>query len=85
MEFTLLATELWEIQKIRKSYEEKEEQLKQQIKSICNDENYSAGGFTYSYIIRKGNVDYSRIPELKSINLDDYRKEDVKQWKLSKD
>jgi hypothetical protein len=33
--------------------------------------------------IKKGNVDYAKIPELKGVNLDAYRKASKENWRVA--
>jgi putative phage-type endonuclease len=64
-------------------------ELQEQEKGVRNELiSYSprssiGGGLKISKITRKGNVDYGRIPELKNVKLDDYRKRPIETWKLT--
>lgn len=50
------------------------EQLKEKIKKAANGRNIVGNGLKASFSYRKGNVDYSKIPELEGVDLDQYRK-----------
>lgn len=83
-EFDSLAGELYSHQQQRKHFEALEKKLAEQLRELCNNQSHTTISFAYVYETRKGNIDYSLIPELKGIELDDYRKHDIKIWKLSK-
>ena len=84
LEFDFLAIDLHDIQMKRKALEFEEKNISDRLKSICQNVSHVSSNFAYIYQSRKGNVDYSNIPELNGVNLDDYRKENVKIWKLIK-
>src|SRR3990167_10043867 len=81
--FVEKARVLYKVQQELKRLTEECDQLKDELKKITNDEGARAGGFQWAYDIRKGTVDYSKIPELKAIDLDQYRKAETKAWKLA--
>lgn len=70
------------IQKQMESLQQKEESLRGQLISLSQNQNSAGGGVRVSKLTRKGNVDYKKIPELKVVNLDDYRKDPVEYWKI---
>lgn len=82
MNFSLKARELYEAQKRRKQYELLEDKLKEELKELCGHESHSENGFNFAYIVRKGQVQYNKIPALKNMNLEPFRGPDIKQWKL---
>ena len=53
----------------------KEEHLRQSLISLADGKSTKGLGVTVSKVIRKGVVDYNAISELKSIDLEKYRKE----------
>lgn len=83
MEFSLKARELYEAQQMRKHYEDIEEKLKTELKELCGNESKSEGGFNFAYSLRKGAIQYNKIPMLKEMELEQFRGPEVKQWKLS--
>ena len=76
------AREAFEAQQIKQEAAEKERKLLDQLKVLSKNKSAAAGDFVFALSYRKGSVDYSAIPELESIELDRYRKEDVLTWKL---
>ncbi len=66
-----------EINKVRaelKYLAEKEELLKQKLIYLSNGRNSRGANIQLSSYLRKGNVDYGKIPELKDVDLNPYRK-----------
>lgn len=64
--------------------ERQEKKLKDALLSACDKCNAKGNGLTIQKIVRKGNVDYSCIPELKTINLELYRKAPIESWRIIK-
>jgi putative phage-type endonuclease len=67
-----------------KVLQEKKECLRKDLISLANDQNCIGAGIKISKRITKGRVDYENIPELKLINLDNYRKPPTTSWIISK-
>lgn len=65
-----------------KAMEPREKELRELLISMANKQNSIGGGVKVSRMIRKGSVDYSRIPGIQSVNLDQYRKDPVECWKI---
>ena len=59
-----------------------EKSLEESLKLAADNESCYFGNFVYEKILAKGTVDYSIIPELKNINLDNYRKASTTRWML---
>ena len=70
------------INKEIKELAEKKELLSNELKEMCNYKSTQCGRWIYFKEERKGNIDYSAIPVLKTIDLDKYRKDNVEIWKL---
>lgn len=66
-----------------KELEKKEKALREQLISMSQDQNTLGSGIKVSKVLRKGTIDYSKIPELKNVNLETYRKETVEYWKIA--
>ncbi len=74
----------WKCAKKRlKSEEEAELELRNLLIFMCDSQSSQGAGVRISKSIRRGNVDYSCIPELKSVNLDDYRKKSTQFYRIS--
>lgn len=61
----------------------REEDIKKELIKMANGHSTCGAGVKLQKIIRKGSVDYNKIPELKGIDLDKYRKESFQMWRLS--
>lgn len=67
-------------------------EIKDQVKQnrnhligMCCNQSSRGGGIRILRMVEKGRVDYSRIPELKNVNLDQYRKAPIEKWKITKE
>lgn len=65
-----------------KVLEEYEEKLRQKLILMSNGANSRGAGIKSSFYIRKGNIDYKSIPELKGVDLDQYRRHKIIVWKV---
>lgn len=66
-----------------KSLEKEEEDLRKQLIFLSGESNTKGAGISLCQVQRKGNVDYSKIPELKGVDLDQYRKETISSWRIT--
>lgn len=76
------AKKLYSIQEKRRQLEKLESILLDELRSISNEENSQGGGFIFENYLRLGSIEYKNIPELKAVNLENYRKPPVTCWKL---
>ncbi|MDX1532827.1 MAG: YqaJ viral recombinase family protein [Nitrosopumilaceae archaeon] len=60
-----------------------EKQYREQLIALCDGQTSQGNGVKVQKITRKGNVDYSKIRELKDVSLNKYRKKPVESWRLS--
>lgn len=67
----------------KKKLEEREEVLKEEIIKKADGKNILVNGLKVGRSVRKGNVDYKLIPELKDVNLEKYRKDPIVSWRFS--
>lgn len=67
------------------SLEKKEKELKESLIGLCRGKNSLGGGVRISKIVRKGNIKYGEIPELKGKNLEQYRGPMSEYWRISED
>lgn len=65
-----------------KELEKKESHLRELLISQSQNRNSRGSGLKICKILKKGNIDYSKIPELKQVNLEKYRKDPVEFWKI---
>ena len=74
---------LWQETKEKiKFYQISEEVLRKNLIKLANNESCEGGGIKLLKSVRKGNIDYSNIPELKQIDLETYRKEPTTFWRI---
>lgn len=77
-----LAKQAMKIQQHRKQLEELEKKLIGDLKELSQNVSSRGGNITFTASIRRGSVDYSIIPELRTVNLENYRKPSTESWKL---
>src|SRR5258708_22724584 len=65
-----------------KSAEEEEQLYRSKLISLAAGNCSTGGGVLLTKIHRKGAVDYSKISELKHLNLDTYRKENIELFQI---
>lgn len=66
-----------------KDLENQQEELRRQIIFLSGESNTKGGGISLCHMQRKGNVDYAKIPELKGVDLEKYRKSSTSMWRIS--
>ena len=76
------AKQALKVQQLRMQYEEMETKLLKELKSLSENVSSKGGGITFTASIRKGSVDYGSIPELRTVDLELYRKPHTETWKL---
>lgn len=64
--------------------QQKLDECKNEIIALSKESNCKGYGISVCQINKKGNVDYSKIPELKDIDLEKYRKKPSFFWKINK-
>lgn len=57
--------------------------LKEKLIRLAGARSSTGGGIQLTQIARKGAIDYGRIPELRGVDLEPYRKEGSEYWKIS--
>jgi len=82
LEWESLASRWKEINCSIKELEKEEEILRNQIISLAGESNTRGAGISLSSFQKKGNVDYSKIPEISNIDLEKYRKPSTKIWRI---
>lgn len=66
-----------------KELEKEEDELRKQLIFLSGETNTKGAGIALCQVTRKGNVDYSKIPELKGIDLEKYRKGSSSSWRIT--
>lgn len=67
----------------RKSLEMQEEELRNQLIFLSGESNTKGGGISLCQVERRGNVDYAKIPALKGMDLEPYRKPSSLSWRIT--
>jgi len=80
--WTVIGARLREIDHAMKELKAEQERLKKEVVSDANGRSCRGGGITLTRSFPKGRVDYTIIPELEGIDLDQYRKPSKEQWTL---
>jgi len=83
-EWEAVAKEAFELAKKRKYYGEQEKKLLAILRTMSEQKNSAGGEFMFISITRQGSVNYTLIPQLKGLDLEVYRKDEVVSWKLTK-
>lgn len=65
-----------------KSLEKEEDHLRKQLIFLSADSNTRGGGISVCKIQRKGHITYDQIPELNGVDLEKYRKDPIKWWRI---
>ncbi len=80
------AKEAFKAQQFAKEAEKAKDLAFKTLKDLTQDTPSKGGGFVYSFNTRKGTIDYEKIVktflDLKESELEVFRKEDSKAWKL---
>lgn len=79
------ASEWMKIQKKIHLLESVEKKLRDTLVSMSGGKNSRGGGVRVAKSIRKGTIDYTKIPELEEVDLDVYRKEPIEVWRIIKE
>lgn len=77
-----LATSYREVSEKIKMLEEQKDNYRNQLLNLCQDRNCAGNGIKVMKMNIKGRIAYDNIPELKMINLDQYRKKPTTAWKI---
>ncbi len=65
-----------------KNLEEEEKKLRQRLIDLSGNSNSMGQGIKLSKVLRKGFVDYQKIPELNGVNLDLYRNPNIETFRI---
>ena len=64
---------------------EREKNCRQRLITISQSRNWKGFGVRVEKITRKGSVDYSAVPDLIGIDLDQYRKPASESWRITRE
>ena len=81
-EYKVIDARIKEMEKEIKEFETIREKMKLDLISKCDDESSFGGGIKIMKTTIKGRISYDDIPDLKSIDLDKYRKPSTESWKI---
>ncbi len=82
-EWTTLAIEYRMLKAEMKHKEKRIAQIRDALVSMSSAHCSTGGGLMVEQCVRKGAVKYSAIPQLISVNLEHYRDEPIKYWKVT--
>ena len=71
------AKEWREIHNVLQEVKTTEETLRKELIELSKGQSFIGGGVQLKHGTSKGRVNYKEIPELKGVNLEDYRGEDI--------
>ena len=55
------------------------------IQNLCGDKSSTGYGIKITHSIRRGAIDYSKIPQIKDVNLEAYRKPSFESWRITQE
>lgn len=68
-----------------KELEAEAKALKETMVSMAGDSNVMGGGLSLSKSVRKGHIEYAKVPELQNVDLEAYRKESITVWTVTQE
>ena len=78
-----LAREWREVSGALKKYKAREEGLREALISLAGGPRCIGGGIKMAKSTVKGNVEYSKVPELRGVDLDPFRKASYEKWTVT--
>ena len=63
--------------------QEEEELLKRELISLSEEKNCVGGGIKVTHHVRRGSIEYTKIPEIQGLDLERYRKEPSRNSSIS--
>lgn len=79
------AREWMDISNQIKTLEIREKFLRESLISQSNESNSVGSGVKLTKIVRKGSINYQSVPELKGLDLEEYRLSPVSYWRVTSD
>lgn len=77
-----ISTEYCKINEQIKQLEQIKENHRKALLKLCDDQNCFGGGIKVMKMTMRGRIAYDDIPEIKTLNLDKYRKGSTTTWKI---
>lgn len=77
------AAEMRSIHATMKELQAREKELRELLVTKSGGRSSKGGGLTLSKVIRKGSIEYGRIPELSAVDLEQYRSAPVEYYRVS--
>lgn len=77
------ASEWQEIQRQLEELKAKEKAHREQLIALASDHNTKGAGIRVQKVVRRGSVDYKKVPQLEGVDLDKFRKAPVETWRLT--
>lgn len=81
-QWLIIANQAYELSQQRKKIEQEEKKLRDQLMVLSEGKTKAEGRFVFMKEVRRGSIEYSKIPLLSSMDLEIYRKPDIEAWKL---
>lgn len=69
----------------KEHFENLEQETREKLIAMCSSNRCRGAGLKAQKVMQKGSVDYSKIPELAGIDLDQYRKPNKTLWRFTFD
>lgn len=66
-----------------KELEVEQEDVRKQLIFLSGESNTKGAGISLCQVERKGNINYSNIPELRGVDLEKHRKPSITSWRIS--
>lgn len=78
----LLAQKAYKINRERRQLDKEYDNLMQDILALGGNAELVGESYEVRKVTRLGSIDYKLVPELRSVNLEPYRKEAIVCWKI---
>lgn len=82
-EWSKLASDWRLLKKEMEALSEREDAIRAEFLRLANDRNALGSGVKVTKICRRGAIDYSKVEELKGVDLEKYRKDKIVSWRIS--
>ena len=76
------ADQLFKVRRNMKRLREQSIFLSNKLQKLSNHQTTKKGRYEYRRSERKGNVDYSKVPQLQGVDLEPFRKRPITSWRL---